>query len=214
LTTTPTTRDRLIESAFDRFNRDGFRAVGLDQILADVGISKTAFYKHFESKDELVVAVLSHMDSWLRDAFLSMIRAIAPDERPRDQLVAIFEVVEQIISKDDFRGCFFVNAILEYPLPHDPAHMAAAANKLAIEALVSQIAARAGARDPDALSEDICLVMEGAYVASQVHGAAHAAEIARRTGYALIDHSLPRAARAEVGPFAESEGRTRDPRRR
>jgi AcrR family transcriptional regulator len=191
LTTTPTTRDRLIESAFERFNRDGFRAVGLDQILADVGISKTAFYKHFESKDDLVVAVLSHMDNWLRDAFLAMIREIAPDDRPRDQLLAIFEVVEQIISKEDFRGCFFVNAILEYPLAHDPAHMAAAANKLAIETLVAQIAQRAGAAEPEALAEDICLITEGAYVVSQVHGAAHAAAIARRTGCALIDQKLP-----------------------
>ena len=53
-----TTRQRLIEAAARRFYRDGFRNVGIDQVLADVGISKTAFYKHFESKDDLMLAVL------------------------------------------------------------------------------------------------------------------------------------------------------------
>jgi len=53
-----TTRQRLIEAALKRFYRDGFRNVGIDQVLADVGISKTAFYKHFESKDDLMLAVL------------------------------------------------------------------------------------------------------------------------------------------------------------
>lgn len=190
-TAIPTTKERLIESAFARFNREGFRAVGLDQILADVGISKTAFYKHFESKDDLVVAVLHHMDAWLRTALREMLRERAPDSDPRAQLLAIFDAVEQIISREDFRGCFFVNAILEFPHKHDPAHLAAAANKRAVESLVAEIAARAGADDPDMLSEEICLVMEGAYVASQVHERARAALIARRTGRALIERHLP-----------------------
>jgi AcrR family transcriptional regulator len=191
-TTTPTTKERLIESAFDRFNSEGFRAVGLDQILADVGISKTAFYKHFESKDDLVVAVLEHMDRWLRGALLDMLRAHAPDSDPRAQLEALFDVVEQIISREDFRGCFFVHAILEFPLKHDPAHIAAATNKRAVETLVTEIATRAGADEPMALADEICLTMEGAYVASQVHDPAHAAAVARRAGRALIERHLPK----------------------
>ena len=54
------TRQRLIEAAVRRFYRDGFRSVGIDQILADVGISKTAFYKHFESKEDLMLAALEN----------------------------------------------------------------------------------------------------------------------------------------------------------
>lgn len=64
---TPTsTRQRLIEAAGRRFYRDGFRMVGLDQILTEVGISKTAFYKHFESKDDLVLAALAEMTAKCR----------------------------------------------------------------------------------------------------------------------------------------------------
>ena len=70
----PGTRQRLTETAARRFYRDGFRNVGLDQILDEVGISKTAFYKHFQSKDDLMVAVLGHMNGWLQDNLRKMIR--------------------------------------------------------------------------------------------------------------------------------------------
>ena len=66
-TSEKTTRKRLIEAAVRRFYRDGFRNVGIDQMYADVGISKTAFYKHFESKDDLMLAVLAEQNRWLQD---------------------------------------------------------------------------------------------------------------------------------------------------
>ena len=74
------TRQRLIEAAGRRFYRDGFRMVGLDQILAEVGISKTAFYKHFESKDDLVLAALADHDREMQDTF----RATDPRARRSD----------------------------------------------------------------------------------------------------------------------------------
>src|SRR4051794_10797931 len=60
------TRQRLTEAAVRRFYRDGFRNVGLDQVLADVGISKTAFYKHFACKEDLVLAALEMKNDWLQ----------------------------------------------------------------------------------------------------------------------------------------------------
>ena len=69
-----------------RFYRDGFRNVGLDQVLADVGISKTAFYKHFESKDDLMLAALEKQNVWLQDTFRTMIRqrgGANPQQCPR-----------------------------------------------------------------------------------------------------------------------------------
>ena len=68
------TRQRLTEAAVRRFYRDGFRNVGLDQVLADVGISKTAFYKHFECKEDLVLAALEMQNRWLQDTFREMVR--------------------------------------------------------------------------------------------------------------------------------------------
>src|SRR3954467_2593762 len=93
----PLTRQRLTEAAVRRFYRDGFRNVGLDQVLADVGISKTAFYKHFESKDDLVLAALEMKNFWLQDAFREMVRERG-GPAPVDQLRALLDVVDRIID--------------------------------------------------------------------------------------------------------------------
>src|SRR5262249_22465977 len=69
-----TTRRRLTEAATRRFYRDGFRNVGLEQVLTDVGISKTAFYKHFDCKEDLVLAALELKNQWLQDTFRQMVR--------------------------------------------------------------------------------------------------------------------------------------------
>ena len=83
MSTAVPTRQRLIEAAGRRFYRDGFRMVGLDQILADVGISKTAFYKHFESKEDLVLAALEDHDREMQAALRTMIREQCCHAPPR-----------------------------------------------------------------------------------------------------------------------------------
>src|SRR5688572_18035503 len=98
------TRQRLVDSAIRRFYRDGFRSVGIDQVLADVGISKTAFYKHFESKEDLMVAALEMQNGWLQDTFRTMIRERG-GPAAINRLYAAFDVVEHIIASDEFQGC-------------------------------------------------------------------------------------------------------------
>src|SRR4029077_6679894 len=110
-----TTRQRLTEAAVRRFYRDGFRNVGLDQVLADVGISKTAFYKHFECKEDLVLAALDMQGEALREIFGGWLRETAGLPAVA-QLRAVFDVVERIVNDVDFRGCIFVNVSMEYPL--------------------------------------------------------------------------------------------------
>ncbi|MCO6436432.1 MAG: TetR/AcrR family transcriptional regulator [Phycisphaerae bacterium] len=186
------TRQRLTEAANKRFYRDGFRNVGIDQILTDVGITKTAFYKHFASKDDLVLEVLQQQDLWLRDTFLKLVRQRGGDS-PEGQLRALFDVVEELIESDNYRGCFFVNVAMEFPLPHDPAHEAAARNKAAVGEIVRGLAERAGAQHPDHVAEELCLIMEGAYVTRHVTGNPGTADIARRVADRVIRDALPRA---------------------
>jgi AcrR family transcriptional regulator len=184
------TRQRLIEAAKKRFYRDGFRNVGIDQILADVGISKTAFYKHFECKDDLMLAVLEMQSGWLQNTFRDMIHECGGDSAI-GQLRAVFDVVETIIESNDFQGCIFVNVAMEFPLMHEPAHVAAAGNKRAIEEIIREIAARAGAADPGVLAQELCLIMEGAYVTRQVTGNRQTIDIARRVADGVIDRHVP-----------------------
>jgi len=187
-TATPT-RQRLIDAAGRRFYRDGFRNVGLDQVLADVGITKTAFYKHFESKDDLVLAALEMKNRWLQDAFREMVRERG-GEAPADQLRALLDVVDHIIEGDEFQGCIFVNVALEFPLPQEPAHVAAALHKQGIEEIVHELAALAGAQDPRRMARELCLVMEGAYVTKQVTGNKDSVDIARRVADLVIAFHL------------------------
>jgi AcrR family transcriptional regulator len=180
------TRQRLVDAAIRRFYRDGFRNVGIDQILDDVGISKTAFYKHFECKEDLMLAALEMQNQWLQDTFHSMIRERGGPTAV-SQLFALFDVVETIIESDDFQGCIFVNVAMEFPLPHEPAHQLASQNKQAIEDIVYSLALEAGARDPRRLARELCLIIEGAYVTRHVTGRKDFIDIARGLARLAID---------------------------
>jgi AcrR family transcriptional regulator len=203
------TRQRLVEAAIKRFYRDGFRNVGIDQILHDVGISKTAFYKHFDCKDDLMLAALEMQNAWLQSTFRDMIHQRGGDSAI-GQLRAVLDVVETIIESDQFQGCIFVNVAMEFPLMHEPAHMAAAENKRAIETIVCEIATRAGAADPQALAEELCLIIEGVYVTRQVTGNPQTINIARR----ITDRVLSRATLAPRKRLLKVPPTKRAPRRR
>jgi AcrR family transcriptional regulator len=184
-TSEKSTRQRLIEAAVRRFYRDGFRNVGIDQVFSDVGISKTAFYKHFECKDDLMLAALEMQNGWIQETFRTMIRERG-GPTAIGQLHAVLDVVEHIIESDDFQGCIFVNVAMEFPLLHEPAHVAASQNKQSMENIVLALAEDAGADDPKALSQELCLVMEGAYVTRQVTGNKDTVNIARRVARLII----------------------------
>jgi AcrR family transcriptional regulator len=188
-TKTPT-RQRLIDAAGRRFYRDGFRNVGIDQILADVGISKTAFYKHFECKEDLMLAALEDHHCAMLDTFRNMARERG-GPTPVGQLRALLDVVEHFVESDDFQGCIFVNVAMEFPLPHEPAHIAAAKNKQAIEDMVHGLAEEAGAADARSLAKELCLIMEGAYVTRHVTGDKQSLEFARRVAELVITAACP-----------------------
>jgi AcrR family transcriptional regulator len=179
------TRQRLTEAAMRRFYRDGFRSVGISQILSDVGISKTAFYKHFESKEDLMLAALEMQNNWLQETFRTMISERGGPTAV-EQLLAAFDVVDHIIESDDYQGCIFVNVAMEFPLPHEPAHVLASQNKQAIEEILFSLAVEARARDPRSLAQELCMVIEGAYVTRQVTGNKQTIEIARRIAKLIV----------------------------
>lgn len=101
--TETSTRQRLIEAAHLIFYRHGFQGVGLDRILAEVGVTKTTFYKYFGSKDDLIVEVLRHHDAWWRSTLPALMQEHAGDD-PAAQLRALFDVLEATIERDEFRG--------------------------------------------------------------------------------------------------------------
>lgn len=184
------TRERLIRTSHDLFYREGFHTVGLDRILDEVGVTKTTFYNHFESKDDLMLAVLDWHDEWWRGTFASRLGEHGGDD-PRSRLAAVFDVLDELFEGGEYHGCMFINVAVEFPLPHDPAHQAAARHKQAMQDILRDLARAAGADDPEGFAEDLALLMEGAYVTQQVTRNRRTAEIGRRTAAMLLDKYLP-----------------------
>jgi AcrR family transcriptional regulator len=142
-----TGRARLIHAAIELFYSHGFQAVGVDQIIAAAGVTKTTFYKHFESKDDLLVAAIRQRDEWEIRAWTAAVRKMAGDD-PRAQLLAFFDVLDIWFNAPDFRGCQFINAAAEFPNPHDPVHAVAAEHKRKNRDFFRDLAAAAGASIP------------------------------------------------------------------
>lgn len=184
------TREQLVRTAHDLFYKRGFHAVGLDQILDEVGVTKTTFYNHFQSKDDLVIEALRWHDRWWRDTFLDILRKHGGDT-PKGQLLAIFDALQCVFGEEGYNGCIFINVAVQFPLQHDPAHIAAAEHKKSMESLVRELAGYAGATDPGALAQEITLLMEGAFVTSQITGDPAITEAAKRALHRAVEHYIP-----------------------
>ncbi len=177
-------RDELVETALDLFYRHGFHATGIDRILAEAGVAKMTLYKHFRSKDELIVAALMLRDARFRAWFGAAVERAA--RSPKKRLIAVFAALEEWLAAPGFQGCPFINAAAEYGDANDPVHRAAAEHKAAMRAYLHDLAADSGADDPDELAGQLLMLVDGATVAMQVEGDAKAARRARRVAKALI----------------------------
>lgn len=186
-----TGRARLIYAAIELFYSHGFQAVGVDQIVSRVGVTKTTFYKHFESKDELLVAAIQQRDQWEMKAWVRAVEKLAGDD-PRAQLMAFFDVMDVWFNSPDFRGCQFINAAAEFPNPNDPVHRVAAEHKRKSRDLFRDLAEAAGARDPESFADRYTALVEGTLVLRQVHGRDDAALAIKPVVESLIADSLNR----------------------
>lgn len=160
-------RERILETAERLFYRYGYHAVGVDTIVAESGVAKMTLYRHFPSKDDLIAAYLERTNEQL---LAWMDGLIAPHDDPRRALEAVFEGVAKLASSPECLGCAFVGAAGEFPEPDHPGHRAAAVHKRAVVGRLRQLAALAGARDPEALAEELLLIMDGAWSAARVFG--------------------------------------------
>lgn len=201
-----TARERLIETADRLFYEHGFHAIGLDRIIAEVGVTKTTFYNHFESKDALILAVLDERDQRELAELIGTMRTRA-DGEPRAQLFVLFDILDEWFTKEEFRGCMFLNAASQFPSPTDPIHLAAGKHGAKIYQELRTLAERAGAERPDALARELMLVVAGALVTRHAALARDAAAVARSVAQQLIDKHLPRELAANDGHDAPGGAR-------
>lgn len=182
-------RDELVQGALKAFYAGGFHAIGMDRLAKEVRVSKTAIYKHFRTKEELILATLRLRDEQFRNWLIRRVEALADD--PRDQLLATFDALGEWFLEDGFKGCMFIKASSEYLDRDDPIHVASAEHKRLLRSYFTDLARRAGAQDPEELGKQILVMKEGAIVLAHLLDPAEIAADARTTARIVISAHLP-----------------------
>ena len=177
-------RERILETAYELFSRRGVRDVGIDTVIEHAGVAKATLYRHFPSKDDLVVAFLERREERWTKGWVeaeARRRGATPDE----QLLAIFDAFDEWFRRDDFEACSFINVMLEMG-PGHPVTAACVDHLENIRALVRDLAEEAGVRDPTSFAHSWHILMKGSIVAA-AEGDADAARRARSMARLLLD---------------------------
>lgn len=182
------THDNLIRTGLKLFYQHGFNAVGLDRILKQVGVTKTTFYNHFDSKEQFIRDVIEvHVDEQ-RAHFREGVDRLGGDD-PQQRLLAIFDVLHELFTSNSFRGCLLINALVEFPEPHDHIHELALKNRRVLFELFMELSAAAGVRDPSLFAAQFSMIYDGAILARQTMLNLDAAIQARRLAGLLLEAS-------------------------
>jgi AcrR family transcriptional regulator len=177
-------RERILGAAYELFSRDGIRAVGIDAIIARSGVARMTLYRHFASKDDLVLAFLQRREElWTREWLQAEVERRATE--PGQRLLAIFDVFDEWFRREDFEGCSFINVLLEVADPVSPLHRASASYLAEIRSFIEGLAAEAGVEDAEGFARKWHILMKGSIVAA-AEGDRNAARRARDVGALLL----------------------------
>jgi AcrR family transcriptional regulator len=180
----PDARERILATAYELFSRRAIRDVGIDEVIERAGVAKATLYRHFPSKDDLVIAFLERREERWTLAWVEA-EARRRGDTPEDQLLAIFELFDEWFHRDDFEACSFVNVLLEMGPAH-PVGQASVRHLASIRSIVRRLAEEAALRDPDSFARSWHILMKGSIV-SATEGDAEAAQRARSMAQLLIE---------------------------
>jgi AcrR family transcriptional regulator len=163
--------------------------LGVDEIIETAGVAKATLYRHFPSKDDLVLAFLQRReDVWTHGRVEREARSRADD--PPDQLLAIFDVFDEWFHSDDFEASVFINVLFEMGSSH-PTGQASVHYLENLRSVVAAMAQEAGLRDPKPFVRCWHVLMQGSIVAA-AEGDLDAAKRAQVMGRLLLDQHQPR----------------------
>jgi AcrR family transcriptional regulator len=171
-TTSPvgSARERIVRAARRMFYARGIRAVGVEAIVAEAGVTKMSLYRNFASKDELVAACLAERIGGFWAWWDAALARAVPEGDARAQILAVFEALGARATTPGFRGCPMTNAAIEFPEADHPGRRLSAAHKRELRDRLETLGKRAGARDPAALADGLVLLLEGSYASCQTFG--------------------------------------------
>jgi AcrR family transcriptional regulator len=184
-------RERILTTAYRLFTRRGIRAVGTDEVIAQSGVAKATLYRHFPSKNDLVLAVLQRREElWTLEMVEQQSRLRG--DTPEEQLLAIFDVFHDWFQHhEDYDGCSFINVLLELGVAH-PAGQASIRYLENIRKILRERAEAAGLVDVDGFARSWHILMKGSIITA-TEGDLQAAHRAQAMGRALIERHRPPA---------------------
>jgi AcrR family transcriptional regulator len=182
-------RERILSTAYELFTRRGIRAVGIDEVIARSRVAKATFYRHFPTKNDLVLAVLQRREQlWTLELVETQSRLRG--STTEQQLLAIFDVFHDWFQKrEDFDGCSFINVLIELGATH-PAGQASIQYLGNIRSIVRQRADAAGLTDTDNFARSWHILMKGSII-SAAEGDLQAAQRAQAMARDLIERHRP-----------------------
>ncbi|MFL6059907.1 MAG: TetR/AcrR family transcriptional regulator [Marmoricola sp.] len=119
-------RNRLLRTATEVFYSKGIHSVGIEEIVEKAQITRSTLYRHFPSKEDLVVGYLEAVSDYEAQHFTA---ALTPDQDPEDGVRALARAVAAQVQDPGFRGCAFLNAAAEYPDAEHPVRRAIAEHR-------------------------------------------------------------------------------------
>jgi AcrR family transcriptional regulator len=177
-------RERILDASYELFSQRGIRAVGVNEVIERAGVATATLYRHFPSKDELVLAFLQLREQrWTKD-FVEA-GAMSRGSDPEQRLLAIFDVFDEWFHRADFEACSFINVMLEM----GPLHSAGRASVCHLEqirSIVRRLAEEAGLRDTESLARSFHILMKGSIIAA-TEGDTHAAQRGKAMAGSLIE---------------------------
>lgn len=174
-------KKHLVDTALTLFNQHGYHATGIDLILAQSKVSKATLYKHFRSKDELILAALKQRNEQVLEMIKSKLEEAITTNTPQE--LVIFDALNEWFNSETFFGCNFINASAEYADSDHPIHIYAAQHKQRVVELVSTTLSV-----KDKLKADqIGLLVEGAIVMAHTRGIKNAALMAKEMARLILD---------------------------
>ncbi len=179
---------KILAAATGLFETRGIQASGVDTIIAEAGVAKATLYKHFPSKNELIIAYLRDKSDkfyvWLND------RLSAKKATSLEILFELCDLVEIWISTPAFHGLPFHIASVEFPDPAHPINQYSAVLAVELQEYLSKIATIAGAKDPEGLGQQLTILFEGAALVERLNPGSGAAKRAKNAAVMLINASI------------------------
>ena len=173
-----------METAYALFTRHGIRGVGIDRIIAESGVAKMTFYRHFPSKDDLVMAFLDLRERrWTREWLQVEVERLA--STPRERLLSFFDAMDPWFRREDYESCPFARTLLEISEEDSRVRLEAVARLEVVRKLIADYAREAEFPDPEAVAYQIQILLLGA-ILSASRGDRDAARRARAMAELLV----------------------------